>query len=59
MTHNKCTQGVAQVPRVQTVFPPHPGAGIAIKGDAWVSGWYLAAIELTFSKKAYSSQKDG
>ena len=36
---------------------PHPGAGIAIKGDAWVSGWYPAATELNILKKAYSSQK--
>ena len=36
-------------------FPPHPGAGIAIKGDTWVSGWYPAATELTVLKKAYSS----
>ena len=39
--------------------PPHQGsgAGIAIKGDAWVSGWYPAATELTILKKAYTSQK--
>ena len=40
------------------VFPPHPGARIAIKGDAWVSGWHPAATELTILKKAYSSQKN-
>ena len=28
------------------LIPPCPGAGIAIKGDAWVSGWYPAATEL-------------
>ena len=40
-------------------FPPHQGsgAGIAIKGDAWVSGWYPAATELNILKKAYTSQK--
>ena len=38
-------------------IPPHPGAGIAIKGDAWVSGWHPAATELMVLKKAYSSQK--
>ena len=39
-------------------IPPHQGsgAGIAIKGDAWVSGWYPAAMELIILKKAYSSQ---
>ena len=31
--------------------------GIAIKGDAWVSGWYPAATELNILKKAYPSQK--
>ena len=38
--------------------PPHQGsgAGIAIKGDAWVSGWYPAATELIILKKACSSQ---
>ena len=42
-----------------TYVPPHQGsgAGIAIKGDAWVSGWYPAATELNILKKAYSSQK--
>ena len=36
---------------------PHQGSGvgIAIKGDAWVSGWYPAAVELVVLKKAYSS----
>ena len=34
------------------------GAVIAIKGYAWVSGWYPAATELTVLKKAYSSQKN-
>ena len=40
-------------------IPPHQGsgAGIAIKGDAWVSGWYPAATELNILKKACSSQK--
>ena len=34
------------------IIPPHQGsgAGIAIKGDAWVSGWYPAATELTILK---------
>ena len=36
---------------------PHPGAGIAIKGNAWVGGWYPAATELMVLKKAYSSPK--
>ena len=41
------------------MVPPHQGsgAGIAIKGDAWVSGWYPAATEFIILKKAYSSQK--
>ena len=39
-------------------IPPHPGAGIAIMGYMWVSGWYLAATELAALKKAYSSQKN-
>ena len=39
-------------------IPPHPGAGIAIKGDAWVSGWYPAATELRVLKKAYTSHKN-
>ena len=41
-------------------IPPHQGsgAGIAIKGDAWVSGWYPAATELNILKKVYSSQKN-
>ena len=41
------------------LFPPHQGsgAGIAIEGDAWVSGWYPAATELIILKKAYSSKK--
>ena len=45
--------------RALTHVPPHQGsgAGIAIKGDAWVSGWYPAATELTILKKAYTSQK--
>ena len=36
--------------------PPHPGVGIAIKGDAWVSGWFPAAAEIKILRKAYSSQ---
>ena len=41
------------------MIPPHQGsgAGVAIKGDAWVSGWYLAATELSVLKKAYTPQK--
>ena len=39
-------------------IPPHPGAGIAIEGEAWVSGWYPAATELNILKKAYTSQKN-
>ena len=34
-------------------FPPHPGAGIAIMGYTWVSGWYPAATEFGILKKAY------
>ena len=49
---------IPDVPYVSRMFvPPHPGAGIAIKGDTWVSGWYPTATELTVLKKAYSSQK--
>ena len=32
----------------KALSPPHPGAGIAIEGDVWVSGWYPAATELKF-----------
>ena len=39
------------------LIPPHPGAGIAIMGYTWVSGWYPAATELTILKKACVSQK--
>ena len=38
-------------------IPPHPGAGIAIRGYTWVSGWYHAATEFNILKKTYSSQK--
>ena len=40
-------------------LPPHQGsgAGIAIEGEAWVSGWYPAATELNILKKAYPSLK--
>ena len=50
--------GLGEVTSSQ-VIPPHQGsgAGIAIKGDAWVSGWYPAATELNILKKASSSQK--
>ena len=35
-------------PPGRCIIPPHQGsgAGIAIKGDVWVSGWYPAATEL-------------
>ena len=48
--------GLPKLSRVALV-PPHQGsgAGIAIKGDAWVSGWYLAATELNILKNVYSS----
>ena len=36
------------------VIPPHPGAGIAIRGYTWVSGWHRAATELAVLKKIYS-----
>ena len=49
--------GVVGEPVCSTFVPPHPGVGIAIKGDTWVSGWYPAATELMILKKAYSSQK--
>ena len=39
------------------IIPPHPGAGIAIMGDTWVSGWYTAATELMILKNAYSAQQ--
>ena len=42
---------------ISIFVPPHPGAGIAIRGYTWVSGWYPAATELRDLKKAYSSQK--
>ena len=40
-------------------IPPHQGsgAGIAIEGEAWVSGWYPAATELNILKRAYTSPK--
>ena len=45
--------------RPRLVVPPHQGsgAGIAIEGEAWASGWYPAATELNILKKAYSSPK--
>ena len=33
------------------IIPPHPGAGIAIRGYTWVSGWYPAATEFMAPKK--------
>ena len=37
--------------------PPHPGAGIAIRGYMWVSGWYPAATELKVLKRPTHHQK--
>ena len=54
--HRNCTEFIDfwEFPEI----PPHPGAGIAIRGYTWVSGWYPAATELMILKKAYSSQKN-
>ena len=45
------------LPGPKNIIPLHPGAGIAIMGDAWVSGWYAVATDLMILKKAYSSEK--
>ena len=38
--------------------PPHTGAGIAIKGDAWVSEWYPAATESNILKMPNHRKKN-
>ena len=56
MIQMHCCRASCNFPLIKNhVFPPAHGAGIAIEGEAWVSGWYPAATELNILKNAYSS----